>query len=85
MLLPSDELLFQYGVPWPVVDEKVTGTPTKPAFGELMVSATAAAGINIAAARIPSVFIVSPDGLLRRLPANLFGNLLRLAGVFRPS
>jgi hypothetical protein len=53
-------LLFQYDVPWPVVDENVTGTLTKPAPGELIVSAMAAAGIKIAAAKIPNVFMFPP-------------------------
>src|SRR5678810_945898 len=65
MFIPSSELLFQYGAtPEPVVDWKVSGTATKPAPGEVMMSAQPAAGIRIAAAKSPNFSIVSPIGSL---------------------
>src|SRR6185295_11744027 len=64
MFMPSSELLFQYGATFnPVVDWKVNGTFTKPAPGEVTMSAQPEAGIRIAAAKT-NFFIVSPIGSL---------------------
>jgi len=63
MFIPSRELLFQYGdVLDPVVDWKVSGTFTKPAPGEVIMSAQLATGIRSAATKIPRLFIFSPIG-----------------------
>jgi hypothetical protein len=65
MFTPSDEVLFQKGTLWvPVVDWNVSGTPANTAPAELMVSAIAAADINVAAAIILNVFIFPPMGSL---------------------